>query len=125
MPCGAAYQPTSAGNRRRAGAGACCTDACGHHEADADDAHRAGVLMQHYQADDHREGGFECHQRAERGRGEPAQREKFKGERHDGSRIANPASDEQDFRSNSRQHRWTDRRGRKQAGDGPSKPPER
>src|SRR4051812_23560792 len=62
------------GYRRGPRTGARRPDSCGYHETDADDSGWAGHLLQHYQTDDHRERGFEAHQGAERGGGQPAQR---------------------------------------------------
>src|SRR5215208_7168321 len=93
-------------------------DACGHHETDADHTGWTGHLLQHHQADDHRERGFEAHQRAERGRGQPAQREEFERERHDRQQNRQTDADQQDLGSDPWQYPWTDDDGGNKTGDG-------
>src|SRR5829696_7464224 len=104
--------------RRGPRTGARRADSRGYHETNADDTCWAGHLMQHHQTDDHRERGLEAHQGAERGRGQPAQREEFERERHDRQQNRQANADQQDVGSDPRQHPRADDDGGNKTGDG-------
>lgn len=105
------------GHGRPSGTGPRGADTGDHDEGQTHHARRPRHLVQHYEADHHGERRFQRHQRAERGGGQPAQRQKFQGERDHRQQDRQPDSDQEDFGRHPGQHRVPDRRRGHQTGD--------